>query len=155
MGISPQDFRIRTGIFYSANMKQKYKTENKPGKPIIFKNCACKVAFSLTLLFLVNFLVFNLTSELKKRNANLKPSLEKCFIKTDINQKTNQNFIICWSQCGLSINKIQKIINGNRRLVGYKLAVWNCARGLYKMDFQINLLRLSSSSNQKSPIALE
>ena len=31
---------------------------------------------------------------------------------------------------GLSNNKIQSIINGNRRSIGYKLSVWNCNRGL-------------------------
>jgi len=34
----------------------------------------------------------------------------------------------------LSVNKIQKIINGNRRTVGYRLAVWNCGRGLIQQD---------------------
>ena len=31
---------------------------------------------------------------------------------------------------GISNNKYQKIINGNRRTLGYKLSVWNCGRGL-------------------------
>ena len=34
-----------------------------------------------------------------------------------------------FTYCGVSPNKLMKIINGNRRL-GYKLAVWNCRRGL-------------------------
>ena len=31
---------------------------------------------------------------------------------------------------GISINKLVKIINGNRKKKGYRLALWNCGRGL-------------------------
>ena len=34
-----------------------------------------------------------------------------------------------WSYPGIKMNKLVKIINGNRRL-GYNLALWNCRRGL-------------------------
>ena len=36
---------------------------------------------------------------------------------------------ISWTFCGLSTNKLMKIINGNRNK-GYNLGVWNCRRGL-------------------------
>ena len=35
-----------------------------------------------------------------------------------------------WSQQGVKQNKLCKIIHGNRRSLGYKLALWNCGRGL-------------------------
>ena len=39
-----------------------------------------------------------------------------------------------WGTLGLSNNKLLKMINGNRRSLGYKLAVWNCERGLLGLD---------------------
>ena len=39
----------------------------------------------------------------------------------------------CWSHIGIKMNKLAKMINGNRRL-GYNLAMWNCRRGL--IDFK-------------------
>ena len=35
---------------------------------------------------------------------------------------------------GLSNNKLQRMINGNRGRFGFKLAVWNCDRGLLGAD---------------------
>ena len=37
---------------------------------------------------------------------------------------------ISWPCLGNTANKLQKIINGNRRSLGYKLGLWNCGRGL-------------------------
>ena len=34
------------------------------------------------------------------------------------------------NQFSLSVNKHEQIVNGNRRTIGYKVAVWNCGRGL-------------------------
>ena len=39
-----------------------------------------------------------------------------------------------FSISGLSINKIVKIINGNKKQTGYKIALWNCGRGLLQND---------------------
>ena len=38
-----------------------------------------------------------------------------------------------WSFSGMPVNKLTKIINGNRRL-GYNLSMWNCRRGLINRD---------------------
>ena len=56
-----------------------------------------------------------------------------------------------WSQSGPSINKIQKIINGNRRSIGYKLAVWNCGRGLVQEGFSIKLREIKQFLESKKP----
>ena len=63
----------------------------------------------------------------------------------------NQNSFICWSQHGLSINKIQKIINGNRRTIGYKLAAWNCSRGLIQDGFSGKLWEIKQFVETKKP----
>ena len=39
----------------------------------------------------------------------------------------------CWAYTGLQTNKLEKIINGNRRL-GYNLAMWNCRKGLLTFE---------------------
>ena len=56
-------------------------------------------------------------------------------------EKFNNEDIIfySWAQSGLSVNKTQKIINGNRRAVGYRLALWNCGRGLIQDGFSNKL----------------
>ena len=39
-----------------------------------------------------------------------------------------------WPCHGKMANKLQHIISGNRRRLGYKLALWNCGRGLINSD---------------------
>ena len=150
MGISDQDFRIRIGMFYTANMKSKFKVKYEP-KNTMMKNCVRTVAFYLTLMLLMNYLLANPTSEFKKGKTNLKYNLEKCCVKMDYLKMTKQNYSICWSQYGLSINKMQKIINGNRRSVGYKLAAWNCSRGLIQDGFSCKLLEIKQFLQSKKP----
>ena len=45
---------------------------------------------------------------------------------------------------GISNNKSQKIINGNRRTLGYRLSVWNCVVGWFKKAYHPNLMKLNS-----------
>ena len=52
---------------------------------------------------------------------------------------------------GLSINKFQKIINGNRRSVGYRLAMWNCGRGLVQEGFSVKLNEIKQFLKSKKP----
>ena len=138
MGISNQDFRVRIGMFQNTNMKSRYKFKCEPTK-LKVKSCLSTVAIYLSILLIVNCLLLNPSDGVKTRNTNFKSNLKKCLIKTDDLMK-NQTF--CWSQYGLSINKIQKIINGNRRVVGYKLAMWNCSRGLVQDGFSNKLVEI-------------
>ena len=59
-----------------------------------------------------------------------------------------------WAQIGLSTNKLQKMINGNRRAVGYKLAVWNCGRGLIQEGFSVKLNEVKHFLRNKKPHCL-
>ena len=43
------------------------------------------------------------------------------------------------------------MINGNRRSVGYKLAVWNCGWGLVKEGFSSKLAEIKQFVIQKKP----
>ena len=58
---------------------------------------------------------------------------------------------LSWASAGLSINKLQKIINGNRRSNGYKLAVWNCGRGLVQDGFSVKLNEIKQFIEAKRP----
>ena len=57
-----------------------------------------------------------------------------------------------WAQSWFSVNKIQKIINGNRRAVGYRLAMWNCGRGLVQQDgFSTKFYEVKQFLQNKKP----
>ena len=58
---------------------------------------------------------------------------------------------VSWAYFGLSVNKLQKIINGNRRNVGYKLALWNYGRGLVKEGFLTKLCEIKQFIEEKKP----
>ena len=147
MGISNQDFRVRIGMFQNTNMKSRNKFKCEPTK-LKVKSCLSTVAIYLSILLIVNCLLLNPSDGVKTRNTNFKSNLKKCLIKTE-DLMTNQTF--CWSQYGLSINKIQKIINGNRRVVEYKLAVWNCSRGLVQDGFSNKLVEIKQFIELKKP----
>ena len=46
---------------------------------------------------------------------------------------------------GLSMNKMAKIVNGNHSQQGYKLAVWNCGRGLLQEETSPKLLEIKKT----------
>ena len=49
------------------------------------------------------------------------------------------------------MNKIQKIINGNRRSVGYRFAMWNCGRGLMQDGFSAKFHEVKQFLQTKRP----
>ena len=60
-----------------------------------------------------------------------------------------------WKFMGLSTNKLQQIINGNRRSLGYKLAIWNCGGGLLGSDGPSNkLVEIKEFIENKKPHVL-
>ena len=61
------------------------------------------------------------------------------------------SYFYSWDQSGLSINKMLKIINGNRRSVGYRLAVWNCGRGLVQEGFSTKFQEVKHFLRSKKP----
>ena len=151
MGISAQDFRIRIGNFHSSNMKFNLKIKKKPS--LSNKKTFSTIAVCLTLVLVLNFLfcqTFPHGNEpvfVKKYSRNL----NKNIVKTSDIQNSIKSSLFYWSQSGLSINKIQKIINGNRRIIGYKLAVWNCSRGLIQDDFSSKLVEIKQFINTRKP----
>ena len=63
-----------------------------------------------------------------------------------------RNLTSCkWSLPGLDINKILKIIHGIGRQTGYKIAVWNCGRGLFADWNQSKLNEIQQFIKNKRP----
>ena len=56
-----------------------------------------------------------------------------------------------WCMPGVLLNKIQKILNGNRNKKGYKFALWNCGRGLLSEDGQAKITEVQQFIDQKRP----
>ena len=52
---------------------------------------------------------------------------------------------------GLSINKIAKITNGNKKQAGYRIALWNCGRGLLQNDGTGKLTEIQQFIESKQP----
>ena len=135
MGISLQLYRTRIGYFLSTKFKvQKNKT------PRIKMNIFWpkKVAVLIILLSIAISIEDESSSLIIQENQDSLKSIKLCDVTTNESSKPSCFNSLSWASSGLSINKLQKIINGNRRSNGYKLAVWNCGRGLFRMVFQSN-----------------
>ena len=79
----------------------------------------------------------NYKSKQFQQTSETSSSSVKYFREVDTNNYAS--FISYWSHLGMTVNKIQKMYNGNRRVVGYKFAVWNCGRGLVQDVFSTQL----------------
>jgi preprotein translocase subunit SecG len=128
MGISPQDFRIRIGSFNCTSMKQSCKTKSYSSSVKKFKTKMTFIAPILMLVICLSILAVNSNCWSSSKHSNIKTYKSGNIKQAEINENHISTF--CWAQAGLKPNKLQKIINGNRRSLGYKLAVWNCGRGL-------------------------
>ena len=147
MGIEINIYRSRIGTF-QFNIEQQVKSKYKLSK---YYNSKTSSYLNLVILFLI-------TSPLSPYNAapdlhspNLTYSVNKTMIPaSSINTKTtfNRYSILLPHSClepqqtcnhwnsglkfcgGSEINKVMHMQNGNRRNLGYKIASWNCNRGL-------------------------
>ena len=134
MAITVEEYRLRIGHFnceYLRNKKVQGETK------ISFKS---KIKVSSIILLLSSIVLFypkeSLTSELERSYKT-----ELLYKISSSTYHSHESTITAvhtsshsWSYLGMSINKLQCIINGNRRALGYKLAVWNCGRGLVSGD---------------------
>ena len=115
-------------------------------------------AWPIKILILILMLSTTLTA-LKIQNSQFHPSQKQNVSKMknsedDIFSKSCQHLNthnLSWAKLGCSENKLQKIINGNRRSVGYKLAVWNCGRGLVQDGFSHKLFEIKQFIESKKP----
>ena len=146
-------FRIRIGNFHSTKIKENkfkptYSKMNKLGQswrlPKLF----------LSLILLLVLCTTNISTCQNSRSFNLQePNIAKSSHQTgssEIPQQCNRN-LFSMKMFGISVNKIQKITNGNRRSVGYKLGVWNCGRGLVQENFSSKLHEIKQFIENKKP----
>ena len=74
--------------------------------------------------------------ELKPTDINNKSQdfkFTEAFCKQVIVKQDNSSFGICWSYSGVTPNILTHAITGNKK-IGYKVAIWNCRKGLRKGD---------------------
>ena len=138
MNIDIQQYRLTIGS-HSLVLMTKYKI-SKRLSALKYNIKTQNLRFYIKIL-LVCFSLLCSQADIKNQYSNL--SYRKSLMKLRINisrlrhlncQSLNVWFGLKWSTNGLSNNKLQHIINGNRRSLGYKLALWNCERGLIGPD---------------------
>ena len=66
-------------------------------------------------------------------------------------KKLHNSASIRWSMPGKNINKIAKIVYGDRWKNGYKFALWNCGRGLLNEDLSVKLIEIKQFIEAKRP----
>ena len=135
MGISVKDFRLRIGTFLRKNMNRKYKSKVRINT-VNYKN---KTFLLVILILIIELQASSINQKSNKfhRASETSESSFKYFREVGLNNY--DSFISCWPHLGMTVNKIQKMYNGNRRAVGYKFAVWNCGRGLVQDVFSTKL----------------
>ena len=143
MGISVETYRIRIGHFEANKVKKMKCNKFSVGK------------IKQSTIFIFSIIILQLCSSCHQPQSG--PAKTKSVSKL-ITQGTDlgRGEIACylWAQTGLSTNKLQKMINGNRRAVGYKLAVWNCGRGLIQEGFSVKLNEVKHFLRNKRPHCL-
>ena len=144
MGITIELYRIRIGHFKS----------NKPRKMKLIELPRGKQSKVTILIF--SFIIFQLCNGCFQTRSDFCRTTNAVNVKASNidNSRVETACAFSWAQSGLLINKIQKIINGNRRSVGYRLAVWNCGRGLIQEGFSVKLNEVKHFLRSKKPHCL-
>ena len=139
MGVSLQQYRSHIGIYNSSGRiklnkkKQGYSNNNVKSKPLnfllllfFFSMCNPIVqdynrrpAFNLHQTF-CSFLPYNNISTNRASFFNHEPIFDVIVFPT---------ISLGWSYSNKA-NALSHALTGNRRRLGYKLAVWNCRKGL-------------------------
>jgi hypothetical protein len=141
MGISPQLYRTRIGCFNPNPKSKKNKIKNSMSRNNkMGQSWTCVGLFSaLILIVCSNFVILN---QISNQNSQPKSNIvgeSRLVAESSLECLQNHRSNTFFGGNGLSVNKIQKMVNGNRRSVGYRLAVWNCGRGLVQDGFSPKL----------------
>ena len=134
-----QQYRINIGFHYFT-IVSKYRnlrSQLKVVKNVKKHNQNLRVSAIYILLILscmqlisqADILFYNKCSDNGEFSRKIQPNVQICIFFI-YQSEIVYGGRLKWSINGLSNNKLQKLINGNRRTLGYKLAVWNCERGL-------------------------
>ena len=143
MGVSTEVYRIRIGNFNCSKIKSRQIKLSDPNRKIYAGKC--KMGMSVILICSILLLHLMYQPSLNYRTRTVK----KINNSEDIGRE--KILFYSWARSGLSINKFQKMINGNRRSVGYRLAVWNCGRGLIQEGFSTKFQEVKHFLQTKKP----
>ena len=138
MGISTQQYIIKIGINYWISVKNIRKPKSSSVVPKSTKTNTLNLKLLILLAIVLLFPHPSLSQSRNKRTSSRRIyTPDPTYNSTKINpilpflqQNLNQPCCMRWNITGLSTNKLQSMINGNRRSLGYKLVVWNCGGGL-------------------------
>ena len=138
MSVSLNQYRIAIGIF-DLNKKNRFKRKHKIKVPHSSGRATMMNLFvSLLLLVSTNFQAETGLHSLRVKQLHGLRVEHSNLVKYKANQTPDfigqdshmGNYSFNGFCTGKTANKSQQIVNGNRRSLGYKLAVWNCGRGL-------------------------
>ena len=147
MGISVELFRMRIGNFNKVKEISKMKLRSNHVLKLNVRNCRIQ----MSVLLVCSLLLLSLNCH---KSLNYCTGVESKLTPKNVEIGRGKIAFYSWAQTGLSINKLQKIINGNRRAVGYKLAVWNCGRGLVQEGCSTKLNEITDFLHNKKPHCL-
>ena len=141
MTISVQLYRIRIGHF---NISKIHENKIKINSTNMTRNLLPRLLFLLTFSALTLPALYLLNLHAPENHHLVTPTTRESFSPVSTN-------VFSRARLGKSINKIQKIINGNRRTTGFKFAVWNCGRGLVQETFSYKLHEVKQFIISKKP----
>ena len=138
MGLEISEFRNRIGLFNLVTRKQRrrgFKSKSKQPTDSNFN----LILVTVLLLFFLSTPAFTYSPfSLKKANISFNlarntgcvfnpvPRLMKQMSNSQVENYVLEGFEMA------NINKVNKLVNGNKKTSGYNLAYWNCNRGLLK-----------------------
>ena len=136
MNISIQDYRVRIGLHHVSGRNCQTKFKRKPTKPSSIK---------LSLFLLCMILLSSFHDQNPQFKARTSPSFKKISYLKSIPNLTKDPSVsltmsffyntLNWSYSTTSCNSLNHALVGNRKRLGYKLAFWNCRKGLIdKLD---------------------
>ena len=141
MTISAQLYRVRIGHFIPLKI---HETKFKGNPTNMTSNLVPRILF-LLMLSALPLLTFHFLIPYAPENHHLVGPKTK---ESLLSVRTN---IFCRARLGISGNRIQKIINGNRRAIGFKLAAWNCGTGLLNETFSHKLHEIKQFMTSRKP----
>jgi hypothetical protein len=142
MGISLEQYRIQIGIHFINGRNSQFKIRKSDAPST--KKSKLLTLFLLVFLFTHNPSIYFLNSsndDIIRPNSVSKPRCDTYNIECnhlttmvspgmDLIEKTTSAMFLCWSHSSSTTNALCHALIGNRRRLGYKLALWNCRKGL-------------------------
>ena len=157
MGVSLENYRIQIGI------------NNLNGRNVQFKLRKCKEAFRQNAIFLTMFFLIFLVVHNPEKYCKIMPRQQydtypvksvPCSYKAPVSEFSESvstpAMFVSWSYSVKTSSALCQALFGNIRRLGYKLALWNCRKGLLgNEDFvSTKLIEIKNFIDKHSPHTL-